>query len=142
MTASAPSSAPGHLTALPMRNGLGIAAAICGVVGILLGLVPILFIASGALGLLGIVFGIFAIHEVSTGKATNRVVSIAGVVTGVIALGLALWGVSVIFAGVNALSHELDELGSGGASPAAQIVHAVTHQEGRLIHQSLWIGNW
>lgn len=142
MTASAPSSAPGHLTAAPVQNGLGIAALCCGVAGILAGLVPILFVATAALGLLAIVFGIFAIHHVSTGKSSNRVISIGGLVTGVIAFGLAVWGVSVIFAGLAALSHDLDELDSAGASPAAQIAHVVTHQEAFLLHQSLFIGNW
>lgn len=138
MTASAPSSAQGHLAAAPMQNGLGVAALCCGVVGILAGLVPLLFVATAALGLLGIVFGIFAIHAVSVGRASNRVVSIGGLVTGVIAFGLAVSGVAVIFAGLAALGHDLDELDSG----AAQIAHVVTHQESLLIHQGLFIGNW
>lgn len=41
-----------------MRNGLGIAALCCGLVGILVGLIPFMFLASGALGILAIVFGI------------------------------------------------------------------------------------
>ena len=48
MAASAPPAAPGYsATTVPMRNGLGVAALACGLAGILLGQIPLLFLGSG-----------------------------------------------------------------------------------------------
>jgi hypothetical protein len=65
--------------------------------------------------------------------------AITGLVTGIAAFGLSIWGVSVMLSGMNAISSELDQLNS--SAPAAGAQHAVTHQEARMVHQALWIGN-
>lgn len=140
MTASAPPAAPGYLTAAPMRNGLGIAALCCGLVGIVVGLVPFMFLASGALGILAIVFGSVGIRRVGRHEASNRGMAIAGLATGVAACALAIAGVSIVMTGMNSIGHELDRL-DGSAAPAAQAQHSVIHQEDRMVHQGLWVGN-
>lgn len=141
MTASAPPVPHGYMTTMPMRNGLGIAALCCGLVGILIGLIPFMFLGAGALGILAIVFGIVGIRRVGRGEASNRGMAIAGLVTGVAAFALGIVGVSIMVSGLNSISNEFDHLDTSvvPSSPAAQ--HAVTHQEARMVHQALWIGN-
>ena len=141
MDASAPPSAPVYYrTAAPMRNGLGVAALVCGLAGILLGLVPLLFLGSGALGVLAIVFGITGIRRARRGNASNRAMAVTGLVTGVVASGLALWGVVIIMSGLNTVSGELDRL-DHSTVPSAQASHAVVNEENILVHQSLFVGN-
>jgi len=141
MDASAPPPAPVYYrTAAPMRNGLGVAALVCGLAGILLGQVPLLFLGSGALGVLAIVFGIIGFRRARRGMASNRAMAVTGLVTGVVAFGLAIWGVVIIMSGLNTVSGELDHLDHGTASPA-QATHAVVNEEDLLVHQSLFLGN-
>lgn len=137
MTASAPPTTTSPTTTAPLRNGLGIAALCCGLIGILVGLIPLMFLAAGALGILAIVFGIVGIRRVARREASNRITSIAGLVTGIVAFAMAIWGMSIIFSGLNDMSNELNKIGNGNAAAAK----AVTHQEARLIHQSWFVGN-
>jgi len=142
MTASAPPSRPAYTVAAPMHNGLGIAALCCGIAGILLGQVPLLFLGSGALGILAVVFGIIGIRRARRRQASNRAMAVTGVVTGVIALALAIWGVSIIVSGMNTVSGELDNLDHGtGTTPATETAHTVINQEDLLVHQALFLGN-
>jgi hypothetical protein len=81
MTASAPPAAPpAQLATAPIRNGLGVAALCCGLVGILMGLIPIMFLASGTLGILAVVFGFIGLLPAQRKEASNRGVAIAGLV--------------------------------------------------------------
>jgi hypothetical protein len=130
---------PGYMGTVPMRNGLGIAALCCGVAGILLGQVPLLFLGSGSLGILAIVFGSIGIRRAMRREASNRAMAVTGLVTGVIACALAIWGVSIIMSGLNTVGGELDHLDHG--TPTAQTQHAVTNQEDLLVHQSMFVGN-
>jgi hypothetical protein len=144
MDASAPPPAPVYYrTTAPMRNGLGVAALACGLIGILLGQVPLLFFGSGALGALAIVFGIIGIRRALRGRASNRAMAVTGLVTGVAAFALAIWGVVIIMSGLNTVSGQLDHidhLDHGTAAPA-QATHAVVNQEDILVHQAMFVGN-
>ena len=131
-----------HLGARPMRNGLGIAALCCGLVGMLIGLVPILFLASGTLGILAIVFAIIGMRRAQHGEASNRSMAIVGLGAGVGASILAITGIVIVFSGLTTLSHDLNYAASSTTAPAA--VHATqvaTSQEGRMLRQDLFIGN-
>ncbi|MDQ4118844.1 MAG: DUF4190 domain-containing protein, partial [Actinomycetota bacterium] len=75
------------------RNGLGVAALILGVIAIL----TCWIVIGGVFGLLAIVLGVLGAGRARRGRATNRGVSIAGVVTG--AIGLVLSIVIVVTAG-------------------------------------------
>jgi EamA domain-containing membrane protein RarD len=94
VSASAPASGTYAPAAPQPRNGLGIAALCCGLIGVLVGLIPAVFLGSGALGILGITFGIIGIRRVKRGEATNRGMAIIGLITGVIAAALAIWASS------------------------------------------------
>ena len=69
----------------PARNGLGIAALVLGI----LGLVTSIFVVGGALGLLAIILGALGLSRVKRGEATNGGMAIAGIVLGVLALAIA-----------------------------------------------------
>jgi hypothetical protein len=143
MTASAPPTTRTiRLAAAPMRNGLGIAALCCGLVGILIGVVPIMFLASGALGIVAIVFGLVGIRRAQRGEASNRGMAIIGLGSGVGASILAITGIVIVFSGLNTLSHDLgNAAGSTTAPAAAHATQVATVQEDHLIHQDLFIGN-
>jgi hypothetical protein len=143
MTASAPPTAPTfHLGAAPMRNGLGIAALCCGLVGMLIGLVPVLFLASGTLGILAVVFAIIGMRRAQQGEASNRSMAIVGLGAGVGASILAITGIVIVFSGLNTLSHDLSYAASSTAAPAvAHAAQVATSQEDRMLRQDLFIGN-
>jgi len=143
MAASAPPTAPTfRLGAAPMRNGLGIAALCCGLVGILIGLVPLMFLASGTLGILAIVFAVIAMRRAQHGEASNRGMAIVALGTGIGASILAITGVVIVFSGLNTLSHDLNYATSSSTAPAAAHASQVAaSQEDHLIHQGLFIGN-
>jgi hypothetical protein len=142
MTASAPPTAPTiYLAAGPMRNGLGIAALCCGLVGLLIGLVPLMFLASGALGILAIVFAVIAMRRAQRGEASNRSMAIVALGTGIGASILAVTGIVIVFSGLNTLSHDLSNVVVPGAPAVAHATQVAASQEDRLIRQDLFIGN-
>jgi hypothetical protein len=85
------------------RNGLGTAALVCGIIGLLLAIVVI----GGILGIVAVVLGIVALGRVRRGEANNRGVAIAGIVTGALAVVLA--GV-IIAAGAAFWAENEDEI--------------------------------
>jgi hypothetical protein len=85
--ASPPSAPP----AQACSNGMGVTGLVTGIIGACLAWVPGLgFI----LGLLGIVFGSIGWYYASQGKATNKGMSIAGLVLGIFAV--AFWPLTAI----------------------------------------------
>lgn len=90
----------GHPTARP-RNGMGTAAMVLGILGLVL-VVLIFFSPLGALlGLLAVPFGIVGLLRANRGEADNRGQALTGLVTGAVALvvGLLLTiGIGTFFA--------------------------------------------
>jgi hypothetical protein len=81
-----PAPPQGQYPTARRRNGMGTAALVLGVVGLVLVLL-LLFSPIGAfLGLLAVLFGILGIIRVNRGEADNRGQAVAGLVTGGIAL--------------------------------------------------------
>jgi membrane-bound ClpP family serine protease len=77
--------------ARPRQNGLGTAALVLGVVGLVL-VILILFSPVGVvLGLLAVIFGILGIMRVNRGEADNRGQAVTGLVTGALALVVGLF---------------------------------------------------
>jgi hypothetical protein len=82
-----------HQAAAPAaRNGLGVAALILGIVGILSGPVPFVFWLGSILGLLALILGLTGRRRAKRGEATNKGVATAGVVLGLLALILSAVG--------------------------------------------------
>lgn len=142
-SAQAPPRPPQQYAPAPPqpKNGLAIAALCCGLVGILVGLIPLMWIAAGALAILAIVFGIVGIRRVGRREATNRGTAIAGLIAGVAAAGMAIAGIAIFFSSLSRLDHNLSNLNSSSGAAQVRDQHVVSHQEQKLIAQDVFIGN-
>ncbi|MGH3823087.1 MAG: hypothetical protein ACRDRA_09690 [Pseudonocardiaceae bacterium] len=78
-------------------NGMGVTGLVTGIIGACLAWVPGLGMI---LGILGIVFGGIGLYYASQGKATNKGMSIAGLVLGIFAV--AFWPVTFLIVGASA----------------------------------------
>ncbi|MEU3184875.1 DUF4190 domain-containing protein [Streptomyces sp. NPDC006923] len=74
------------------RNAMGVTALVLGIVGVLLSLVIILFWMSWLPSLLAVVFGFIGLSHARKGLATNRAMSLAGVILGAVGLLIAVGG--------------------------------------------------
>ena len=113
-----------------------------GIVGILVGLIPIMFLASGTLAVLAITFGSIGIRRAKRGEATNRGMAITGLITGLIAAALAAWGIFIVFSATNKLADDLSKIGTDTTPAQTQSYQRTADlQLHRLIHQGNFIGN-
>ncbi|MDJ1136530.1 hypothetical protein [Streptomyces iconiensis] len=108
------------------RNGLGITALILGLVGALCGLIPFLFWLGGTLGLIGLILGLVGRSRAKKGLATNGKTALSGVLLSLLAFGLGIYGMVVVFTAVDDAVNEMDKELNGAAHPAA-----VLHLPGR-----------
>ncbi|WP_414504506.1 DUF4190 domain-containing protein [Streptomyces sp. NEAU-L66] len=74
------------------RNGMGITALVLGIVGIVLGLLIILFWMSWLPALLAVIFGFVGLSHARTGRATNKGMALTGVILGGVGLLAAAGG--------------------------------------------------
>ncbi|MFI6513330.1 DUF4190 domain-containing protein [Streptosporangium sp. NPDC050855] len=98
-----------------MRNGLGIAALVLGIIGVLSGLIPLLFFIAGLLGLLAVIFGFVGRARAGKGGASNGGVALAGAILGLLSLGLATWGMVIT---VNAVDEAATQINQALSSTA------------------------
>lgn len=87
---SVASDAPTSHEARPRRNGVGVAALVFGVVSLVLAILVLFFPIAALLGIVAIILGIIGMGRASRGEADNRGQAIAGLVTGLLALLLAI----------------------------------------------------
>ncbi|MEU2432683.1 DUF4190 domain-containing protein [Streptomyces sp. NPDC007861] len=84
---------PSHPMPAPQpRNGMGVTALVLGIVGVVLGLVVVLFWMSWLPALLAVVFGLVGLSHARKGLATNKAMALAGVILGVTGLLFAVGG--------------------------------------------------
>lgn len=93
-----------------MRNGLGIAGLILGIIGILFGFVPLTFFIAGPLGVTGLILALVGRARVKRGEASNGKAALFGVLTSLIALALSVWGAVIVFDTVDDTADELDRI--------------------------------
>jgi len=86
-------------------RGTSIAALVCGIVGVVFGLIPILFVFSMSLGLVAIVLGFIARSHRRHYQGLKRTMSTWALVLGAIALLLSVAGIVI----VNSAFNEVDE---------------------------------
>jgi hypothetical protein len=81
---------PPRPTSAPNRKGVGLAAMIVGIVGVVLVRVPFVGMV---LGVLATVFGGVGLNRAATGQASNRGSAITGLVLGIVCipLNLIIW---------------------------------------------------
>ncbi|MFE0086615.1 DUF4190 domain-containing protein [Streptomyces sp. NPDC058992] len=100
----------------PARNGLGTAALILGIIGVLSGLIPLFFWLAGILGLIGLILGLSAKGRVKRGEATNKGVAVAGIVLGLVSLVLSVVGAVITFKAVDEAVDEINKVTSGSSA--------------------------
>jgi Domain of unknown function (DUF4190) len=70
---------------------MGVAALVVGVVSLVLAILVLFFPIAALLGVIAIILGIVGLSRVSRGEADNRGQAIAGLVTGLVALLIAVF---------------------------------------------------
>lgn len=79
-----------------MRNGLGTAALVLGIVGAVSGLFMVLFFIAFILGVLAVIFGLVGRGRAKRGEASNKTMATWGFALGVVSLVLAVVGLAVV----------------------------------------------
>ena len=72
------------------RNGVGVAALVVGVVSLVLAVLVIFFPIAGVLAIIAIILGAVGMGRASRGVADNRGQALAGLITGLLALLIAI----------------------------------------------------
>ena len=90
----------------PPRNGLGTAALVLGILALLVAWIPFIGLLGLLLGIAALTLGIIGRGRVRRGQATNGCAALAGIITGAIAIVLAI---VMTFVGARLL----DQLGFG-----------------------------
>ncbi|MFC9596197.1 DUF4190 domain-containing protein [Streptomyces sp. NPDC056944] len=105
-----------------MRNGLGTAALILGIIGTLSGLIPLFFWLAGILGLIALILGLVGKGRVKRREANNKGVAITGAILGLAALILSVVGAVITFTAVSDAVDEIDKAVKDAApkDPAAK----------------------
>ncbi|MDG4861778.1 DUF4190 domain-containing protein [Streptomyces sp. T-3] len=81
------------------HNGLGIAAMVCGIVGLVTGIIPILFWLGGILGVVALILGFIGKANARKGEATNPGMALTGIILGSLAVVAAIaWVVFFVVA--------------------------------------------
>lgn len=83
-----------------LKNGLGVAGMVCGIVGVVLGWIPFVFWLGFILGILALVFGVIGRGRTQRGEANNGGQATAAIVLGAVAIVLAIlsviWTVAIL----------------------------------------------
>lgn len=106
----------GHAPAQPMRNGLGTAALVLGIIGTVSGLIPFFFWLAGILGLIALILGLSGRGRVKRGEASNKGATITGVVLGLVALILSVVGAVITFKAVDEAVDEINKAANGSSA--------------------------
>ncbi len=81
---------PGTYDARPRRNGMGVAALIFGIVSLVLAILILFAPIAFLLGIVAVILGAVGIRRASRGDADNRGQAIAGLITGLLAVLVAI----------------------------------------------------
>lgn len=97
------------------RNGLGIAALCLGIIGILFGMVPFTGFIAFALGAVGLILGLVGLGRARRKVASNLKTAVSGAVLSAIAIALGIWGMVILFTGLNQLAEDLGSIPTASA---------------------------
>lgn len=122
-----PPSAPPDQPPWPTQrsSGLAVTALVCGLLGMVIALIPILGIFGIALGLVAVVLGLIGRSKAKKGEAAGKGMALAGAITGVLAVTLGIVGLVIVGNAFNELESVFDEeapafsTGSDVAAPSA-----------------------
>ncbi|GLF99346.1 DUF4352 domain-containing protein [Streptomyces yaizuensis] len=96
-----------------MRNGLGTAALILGIIGTITGLIPLLFWLGGTLGLIALILGLSGRGRVKRGEAGNKKTATFGALLGLVAMVVGVIGAVITFKAVDDAVDEIDKAATG-----------------------------
>ncbi|MFF9852653.1 DUF4190 domain-containing protein [Streptomyces litmocidini] len=92
-----------------MRNGLGTAALILGIIGTVSGFMPFLFWLAGILGVIALILGLVGKGRVKRGEADNKGVALTGVILGLVSLILSVVGIVIVVTAVSDAADKIDK---------------------------------
>jgi hypothetical protein len=101
------------------RNGLGIAALILGIIGVVVGIIPFFFWVAGILGVIGLILGFVGRGRARRGEATNGTMALWGIITSALAVVVSIVGLVILIAWAD-LSADFWVGPEDTASPAAE----------------------
>jgi hypothetical protein len=101
------------------RNGLGIAALILGIIGVVVGIIPFFFWVAGILGVIGLILGFVGRGRARRGEATNGTMALWGIITSALAVVVSIVGLLILIAWAD-LSVEFWAGPEDTASPTAE----------------------
>ena len=92
---------PSYQTAVQQapRNGLGLAALILGVIGVVAGLIPFLYWFTGILGIIGLILGFIGRGRAKQGEATNGTVALWGIITSAVVVVILIVNLVILITG-------------------------------------------
>lgn len=106
------------------KNGFGIAALVLGIIALILGFIPFVSLfTSIPLGLLGAIFSILGLVRISKRVATNKIMTVFGLIASVLAILLALTSSIVTGALIGSFGAEESSPTAVSDSEAAQRQH-------------------
>lgn len=92
-------------------NGMAIAALVCGIVGVVLGLIPFTFFLALVLGVCAVVFGPLGWNRANKVPAAGRKgIAIAGTVLGIVAILLGVIGAFIVDDTVDDINQDLESV--------------------------------
>lgn len=92
-------------------NGMAVASLVLGIIGVVFGLVPLTGFIAVICGLLATVFGWVGRKNAKKDPQVGRkTMATWGLVLGVIALALGIWGIVIVGDAINDLEQELEDL--------------------------------
>ncbi|MEV6155011.1 hypothetical protein AB0L53_32180 [Nonomuraea sp. NPDC052129] len=109
------STCPTHTSS---SNGLGVAALVIGIIGALVGLIPVLFFIAGTLGLLAVIFGFVGRARAGRGAAANGGTALSGAILGLISMALATWGLVITVNAVGDAATKIDQIVASATASA------------------------
>lgn len=92
------------------RNGLGVTGFVLGLTGLVFSPIPIVGFVAWPLVILGLIFSVVGVVRVKKGKATNKWLSIIGIIASVVGLAVCIIWVAVIGSAVNEVNDEVNRV--------------------------------
>jgi hypothetical protein len=94
-------------------RGMAIASLVLGIIGTVVGIIPILFLFAWILGIVGLVLGVIAYRS---GKKVGVKQGRAGAILCTIAIVMGIVGISIVNSAVDKLDHNLNCIGDAQTS--------------------------
>ena len=91
-------------------GGFAVAALVLGIVGVVFGFIPLLFVIAFPCGLLAVIFGVLAWRSANKPGGSRKGMAIAGTILGVVALALGVIGAVIVDDAVTDLDRDLDRI--------------------------------